>query len=129
MPRFRKLKTKDIKNNTLVRWLSYLDETTPPKIIKEVVSMDAIIQRANERYEFLAQDKETLRLYEMRQMGQMDWNNELYHATAGEKRLREQAEQRAGQEHAARLEEHAARMQAEIALAEAKRRIAELEGK
>jgi hypothetical protein len=68
--------------------------------------MDAIIQRANERYEFLAQDKETLRLYEMRQMGQMDWNNELYHATAEANRERDQ--------------ERAARIKAE-------RRIAELE--
>jgi predicted transposase/invertase (TIGR01784 family) len=120
MPRFRKLKTKDIKNNTLVRWLAYLDETTPPKIIEEVVGMDAIIQRANERYEFLAQDKETLRLYEMRQMGQMDWNNELHYATAEANRERDQERAARMQEHAARMQEHAARMQAE-------RRIAELE--
>ena len=51
----------------------------------------------------------------LRQMGQMDWNNELYYATTAANRERD--------------EERAARMQAEIALAEANRRIAELEKK
>ncbi|GHT54205.1 hypothetical protein FACS1894106_5420 [Spirochaetia bacterium] len=136
MVRFRKLKTKDIKNNTLVRWLAYLDETTPPKIIEEVVNMDAVIQKTNERYEFLAQDKETLRLYEMRQMGQMDWNNELHYATAEANRQRDEEHAARVQEHAARVEaerernqERAARVQEHAARMEAERRIAELEGK
>jgi predicted transposase/invertase (TIGR01784 family) len=35
MVQFRKLKSKDAKNNTLERWLLFLDETTPPELVEE----------------------------------------------------------------------------------------------
>jgi predicted transposase/invertase (TIGR01784 family) len=114
MARFRRLETKDIKTNELVRWLTYLDATTPPEIIEEVITMDTAIQQTDERYHFLSQDKDTLRFYELRQIGRMDWNNVINE--------RDEANQRAAQEHAARLE-------AERRAEEAERRLVELEGK
>lgn len=39
--------------------------------------MDAAIYKANEKMTFLANDKETLRLYNMREMAQIDYNSGL----------------------------------------------------
>jgi hypothetical protein len=83
--------------------------------------MDTAIQKTSERLDFLSQDKETLRRYDLRQMGIMDWNSVIYEKNEAEKlaekesTARKQAEERAGQ--------------AEAALAKANRRIAELEAK
>ncbi|GHV25427.1 hypothetical protein FACS189498_3640 [Spirochaetia bacterium] len=93
MVKFRRLKNKDIKNDALVRWLTYLDETTPPKIIEEVVKMDTAIEKTNERYDFLSQDKETLHRYHLRQIGQMDWNSVVAERDQNRQRA-EQAEKR-----------------------------------
>jgi predicted transposase/invertase (TIGR01784 family) len=94
MVRFRRLKNRDIKTNELVRWLTYLDATTPPEIIEEVISMDTAIQQTDERYNFLSQDKETRRQYDLRQIGQMDWNNVVNERDRNAKRA-EEAEKRA----------------------------------
>ncbi|GHT98196.1 hypothetical protein FACS1894142_4210 [Spirochaetia bacterium] len=112
MAKFRKLENKDIKNDALVRWLTYLDETTPPEIIKEVVKMDTAIEKTNERYDFLSQDKETLHRYHLRQIGQMDWNSVVYERDQN-RIAKEQAEKRAEQ--------------AEHEWEQAKKRITELE--
>ncbi len=37
--------------------------------------MDAAIYKANEKMKFLANDKEVLRLYNMREMAQIDYNS------------------------------------------------------
>jgi len=39
------------------------------------MDMDAAIYKANERMTFLANDKEVLRLYNMRKMAQIDYNS------------------------------------------------------
>ena len=41
----------------------------------EAVSVDAAIYKANEKLTFLANDKEVLRLYNMREMAQIDYNS------------------------------------------------------
>ena len=112
MAKFRRLETKDIENDALVRWLTYLDKTTPPTLIEEVVKMDTAIEKTNERYNYLSQDKETLRRYHLRQIGQMDWNSVV--AERDQNRIAmEQAEKRAEQ--------------AKHELEQAEKRIAELE--
>jgi predicted transposase/invertase (TIGR01784 family) len=119
MARFRRLKIRDIKNNILERWLTYLDETTPLEIIEEVINMDATIQKTHERYTFLSEDKETRHLYEMRQQGRRDWNTVIAE--------REKADRRT--EEANRRTEEANRRtpEANRRTEEAERRIAELE--
>ena len=42
--------------------------------------MDAAIQKANEKMTFLASDKEMLRLYNMREMAQIDYNSGMLKA-------------------------------------------------
>jgi predicted transposase/invertase (TIGR01784 family) len=77
MVKFRQQKEKDIKNNSLERWLSFFDETTPEETLQEVMKMDATIQKTAERMQFLARDKETLRRYHLREMGMSDWTTSI----------------------------------------------------
>jgi len=73
MVKFRKLKTGDIVNNLLERWLTFLDVNTPEKTLQEVIQMDSAINKAYERLNFVTQDKEFLRNYHLREMAMSDW--------------------------------------------------------
>jgi predicted transposase/invertase (TIGR01784 family) len=73
MVKFRKLKTRDIINKPLERWLTFFDITTPEETLKEVIKMDSAINKTNERLNFVSQDKEFLRNYEMRTTALSDW--------------------------------------------------------
>lgn len=73
--KFNALPQKDIKSNSLHRWLTFFDQNISDDLLKEVTDMDAAIYKANEKMEFLANDKETLRLYHMREMAQIDYNS------------------------------------------------------
>ena len=73
MVKFKKLKTADIENNPLERWLMFLNKDTPEEVLEEVINMDTAISRANDRLNFVSQDKEFLRAYKMREMALSDW--------------------------------------------------------
>ena len=77
MKKFRKLKTGDIAHNALERWLTFLDKETPEEVLEEVINMDAAISKANERLNFVSQDKEFLRTYHLREMAMSDWTTGL----------------------------------------------------
>jgi predicted transposase/invertase (TIGR01784 family) len=81
MVKFRKLKTGDIANNLLERWLTFLDVNTPEKTLQEVIQMDSAISKANERLNFVTQDKEFLRNYHLREMAMSDWTTGINTAT------------------------------------------------
>jgi predicted transposase/invertase (TIGR01784 family) len=121
MVKFRKLKTKDIKNNSLERWLMYLDKGTPPEIIEEIIKMDTTIERTNDRLMFLSQDARTMRLYELQQKGQLDWNSVV---NARDQNARERDQNARERDEAIQRS-----MEAERELAETKRRLAEYEAK
>jgi predicted transposase/invertase (TIGR01784 family) len=73
MVKFRKRGVKDIANNRLERWMTYFDVTTPEEVIEEVIKMDSAINKANERLNFVTQDKDFLRNYHLREMAMSDW--------------------------------------------------------
>ena len=81
MVKFKKLKTGDIINNPLERWLTFLDKDTSEEMLEEVIKMDAAINRANERLNFVSQDKEFLRTYHLREMALSDWTTGINTAT------------------------------------------------
>jgi predicted transposase/invertase (TIGR01784 family) len=81
MVKFRKLKTGDIANNLLERWLTFLDVNTPEETLQEVIKMDSAISKANERLNFVTQDKEFLRNYHLREMAMSDWTTGINTAT------------------------------------------------
>jgi predicted transposase/invertase (TIGR01784 family) len=71
---------KDIRNDPLHRWLAYFDPASPEDLIEEVIRMDTGIQKAQERLAFVANDKEALREYHMREMALSDWTSGVNHA-------------------------------------------------
>jgi predicted transposase/invertase (TIGR01784 family) len=66
MPRFRKLREKDM-NDPLHRWLMFLDRQTDPEVLQEVLKMDSGIQKAQERMDLVTMDREAYRAYEKRE--------------------------------------------------------------
>jgi predicted transposase/invertase (TIGR01784 family) len=80
MVKFRKLKTGDFANN-LERWLTFFDVNTPDEILREVIKMDPAINKANERLNFVTQDKEFLRNYHLREMAMSDLTTAVDTAT------------------------------------------------
>jgi predicted transposase/invertase (TIGR01784 family) len=81
MVKFRKLKSKDKRNKPLERWLSFFDINTPEEELKEIIKMDSAISKAQERLDFVTQDKEVLREYHLREMALMDWTTGIDTAT------------------------------------------------
>ena len=81
MVKFRRLKTGDIANNLLERWLTFLDVNTPEKTLQEVIQMDSAISKAYERLNLVTQDKEFMRNYHLRQMAMSDWTTGINTAT------------------------------------------------
>ena len=73
--KFNALPEKNIKNDPLHRWLTFFDQNISDDLLKELMNMDAAIYKANEKLTFLANDKEVLRLYNMREMAQIDYNS------------------------------------------------------
>jgi len=80
MVKWRRLGEKDVANDPMHRWLAYLDRTSPPELIAEVVGMDSAIKIANDRQAYVSSDEETRELYEMRQKAWWDWNSSINHA-------------------------------------------------
>ncbi|MEX2460271.1 MAG: Rpn family recombination-promoting nuclease/putative transposase [Paenibacillaceae bacterium] len=62
-------------NNPLHRWLLFLDEKLPDLILKELMEMDPVIKKAEERLEWLSSDPETQRLYEAREHSLIERNS------------------------------------------------------
>ena len=80
MIKFKKLLGKDIKNEPLHRWLSFFDKNTSDDTLKEVLDMDMAIRKANEKMAFLSSDKESLMLYQMREMALSDFTSGMNYA-------------------------------------------------
>jgi len=72
MVKWRKQKERDIVNNSLHRWLTWLDERSPLELVEEVVSMDSAIKAANERQAYVSQDEEARRTYWSRRKAEHD---------------------------------------------------------
>jgi predicted transposase/invertase (TIGR01784 family) len=80
MPKFRLIGERDVENDFLHRWLSYLDPKSPKELVEEVIKMDMAIQEAEMKMRTVTQDEESLRLYEMREKAQYDWTSGVNHA-------------------------------------------------
>jgi predicted transposase/invertase (TIGR01784 family) len=72
MVKFKRLREKDIKNDTLQRWMTYFNQDSPPELVEEIVQMDAAIQKAETKMDFVSNDKEALWAYQMRAMAMSD---------------------------------------------------------
>ncbi|GHT99568.1 transposase [Spirochaetia bacterium] len=75
MVKFRAFGAKDIKNEPLHRWLTWLNQDSPPELVKEVVEMDVAIQKAEELTRRVSSNREALHQYTLRQMALSDWTS------------------------------------------------------
>ena len=81
MVKYKKLQVKDIENNPLVRWLTFLDKDSSENELEEVIQMDAAISKANDRLNFVSQDQDFLRAYEVREKALYDQTSIVNTAT------------------------------------------------
>ena len=65
LPKFKR-GLKNI-NNPLDRWLLFLEEDAVSDMLKEVLAVDSVIRKAEERLEWLSSDEETIKLYKARE--------------------------------------------------------------
>ena len=72
--KFLRLKEKDLANNAMHRWLTYLGKGADENVAKEVVAMDSAIQQANQKYEHILSDKEELHQAIMREIAIISYN-------------------------------------------------------
>ena len=59
-------------NDSLHRWLFFLKEEVPKQELKEVLKMDQLIKKADEKLTLLSSDPETLKEYERREKALSD---------------------------------------------------------
>jgi predicted transposase/invertase (TIGR01784 family) len=92
MIKFKRLKKKDIENDTLHRWLTFFNEKTSNETIKKIIEKDPAIKKAYDKIMFVAKDKQALRTYEMREKAVYDYNSGMSFARReGEKAGRQEA--------------------------------------
>lgn len=80
MVKFRRLPSKDMNNNTLHRWLTYLDKSTPPETVKEVIAMDGAIRKAEEKVQNISMTPQEYELYQKREAARMFYHLDLNEA-------------------------------------------------
>lgn len=67
LPKFMRLKKKDLQGNPLHRWLKFLDQNASETELKELSEMDQTIKNAEAKLEYLSSDAETIALYRARE--------------------------------------------------------------
>ena len=63
LPKFRKKKDKDYRENDIERWLMFLEKDISETTLKELISLDTAIEKAEQKIEYLSCDEEAMRIY------------------------------------------------------------------
>jgi predicted transposase/invertase (TIGR01784 family) len=77
MPKFLKLKDKDIANNKKHRWLAFLDNNISEETLKELIEMDTAIQQAQKKIEYITNDAASYRQILLREQALLDYQSDL----------------------------------------------------
>jgi predicted transposase/invertase (TIGR01784 family) len=77
MPKFLKLKDKDIAGNKIHRWLSFFDSNISEETLKELIGMDIAIQTAQKKIEYISNDAESYRQILLREQALLDYQSDL----------------------------------------------------
>jgi predicted transposase/invertase (TIGR01784 family) len=67
VPKFKRLHNKDVKGNSLHRWLQFFNKDLPEDELKELIEMDTAIKRAKATLDYLSHDKKEYALYQARE--------------------------------------------------------------
>ena len=76
----RQEKRKEKPGDPLHWWLAWLDKKNQPELAEEAIKMNSGIAAAQSRLEELSNDKDFMRLYEMREAARIEWNSSISHA-------------------------------------------------
>ena len=63
LPKFRNKKNKDYRENDVERWLMFLEKDISETTLKELMSLDTAIEKAEQKIEYLSSDEEAMRIY------------------------------------------------------------------
>ncbi|MBK1810240.1 Rpn family recombination-promoting nuclease/putative transposase [Clostridium sp. YIM B02505] len=63
LPKFRNKKNKDYRENDIERWLMFLEKDISEATLKELMSLDTAIKKAEQKIEYLSSDEESMRIY------------------------------------------------------------------
>lgn len=63
LPKFRNKKDKDYRENDIERWLMFLEKDISETTLKELMSLDTAIKKAEQKIEYLSSDEEAMRIY------------------------------------------------------------------
>lgn len=63
LPKFRNKKDKDYRENDIERWLMFLEKDISEATLKELMSLDTAIEKAEQKIEYLSSDEEAMRIY------------------------------------------------------------------
>ena len=63
LPKFRKKKNKDYRENDIERWLMFLEKDISETTLKELMSLYTAIEKAEQKIEYLSSDEEAMRIY------------------------------------------------------------------
>lgn len=63
LPKFRNKKDKDYRENAIERWLMFLEKDISETTLKELMSLDTAIEKAEQKIEYLSSDEEAMRIY------------------------------------------------------------------
>lgn len=67
LPKFRKIKDKNYRENPLQRWLAFLETDISKNMLEELMQMEPAIKMAEEKLDFLSSDPHTIQLYKARE--------------------------------------------------------------
>ena len=63
LPKFRRKKNKNYRDNAIERWLAFLEKDIPEATLKELMDLEPAIEKAEKRIEYLSSDEETMNTY------------------------------------------------------------------
>lgn len=75
-PKFRAMQHN--LHDPLHRWLLFMEENLTEEQLEELIQLDPMIKKTEERLEWLSSDEETRRRYEMRENSRIELNSLLY---------------------------------------------------
>ena len=67
LPKFRRKNDKNIKDNSIERWLTFLEKDISDNTLKELIELEPVIQKAENKIEYISSDTKAMELY---------WNRE-----------------------------------------------------
>jgi predicted transposase/invertase (TIGR01784 family) len=77
MPKFLKLKDKDIANNKMHRWLAFFDNNISDETLKELIELDTAINQAQKKIEYISYNEDDYRQIILREQALLDYTSDI----------------------------------------------------